>query len=158
MAPHMNLQKIKNKLFYRVKIVLTLFSTMFFLSCAEPIEQNDKEVDYSDTLHSVILQQDADNGKMLFLKNCFGCHSQPVKESEPDIRSLLIYMPIDSINAIIEFTLDSKNSNRKGGNILKSFQDRGKGPKFYHSFKDSLSRDDVRKIVIYSWLASQPTR
>lgn len=150
--------KIKNnvRMYFIMKSILFLIISLFLLtSCSNNVPSTSSNPSNNDTLDNLFNHQDIlKKGKGLFLKYCIDCHSIPLKEEMPDLRTLLRDLPKDSVKSIVEFVYNSKNSNRKGGNILKKYIANGSMANYIHSFKDSTTIENVRVVVIYSWLAS----
>lgn len=140
-------------------LILFVCASSFFLSCGNINDTSEgKALKKGDSLNNPSMQKSAYEGKTLFKKYCTDCHSPPIKENRPDLRSLLGQLPVDSINSIINYVSESKSSSRKGGNILTEFKTDSSMVKYNHSFKDSMTKEDVKKIVIYSWEASHQNR
>lgn len=137
--------------------IYTIIS-FFLLTCCKNEQEKEKSTLSNEIPNDSSLKKEISAGKILFKKYCTDCHSPPIKEVTPDLRSLLGSLPEDSINSIVDYTYDSKNSHRMGGNILIEYINDSSLVNFIHSFKDSISKEDIRKIVVYSWISSRNRR
>ena len=129
------------------KHILLLISTIIIIGCGE--KRNTSLITYDDSIVLIETITAFVNGKSIFNKHGNMCHSGPGARHDFIFDRIFERMPAPSEDYFIKFVGDSKSLKTNGDSYIKDMTGKLSTMNFDHNFKDSLSIQNFKDLIIY---------